>query len=69
MSDTRFLTPPQLAALERAIARARAETGIQREPTSDGEAIAYQFRTEIQWAVNTEDTNAARGSVPLTPAK
>ena len=62
-----FLTAKQLTALEKVITEARAEPGIHREPTPDGEALAYEYANEIQWAVNgaPHDTSIARGVVPL----
>jgi len=61
------LTRPQLRALEKVIAKARADRGIHREPTSDGEALAFVYAGEINWAVNggPHNTNLARGAVPL----
>jgi hypothetical protein len=62
-----FLTSKQLTALEKVIKKARAKPGIHREPTPNGEALAYKYVNEIQWAVNggPHDTNLARGVVPL----
>ena len=62
-----FLTAQQLKALEKAIANARAAPGIHREPTPDGDALAYEFGDEIQWTVNggPHNTTVARGAVPL----
>jgi hypothetical protein len=62
-----FLSPPQLRCLEKAIANARVARGVQREPTPDGEALAYQYADQIHWAVNggPHNTNVARGTVPL----
>ena len=62
-----FLTAGQRRALEKVIAKARAEGGTHREPTTDGEAYAYRCRDEICWGVNEDrqNSNLARGVVPL----
>jgi hypothetical protein len=62
-----FLTAGQRRALEKVIAKARAEGGTHREPTTDGEAYAYRCRDEICWGVNEDpqNINLARGVVPL----
>jgi hypothetical protein len=33
---------------------------------TDGEAIAYRFRDEIQWIVNVDNRDVARGAVLKT---
>ena len=62
-----FLTAGQRRALEKVIAKARAEGGTHGEPTTDGEAYAYRCRDEICWGVNEDqqNSNLARGVVPL----
>jgi hypothetical protein len=62
-----FLTAGHRRALEKVIAKARAEGGTHREPTPDGEAYAYRCRDEICWGVNEDpqNINLARGVVPL----
>jgi hypothetical protein len=60
-----FLTPTQLKALDRTIAKARAEPGVHREPTRDGEVVAYRLCDEIHFAVNVDEVKLARGTVPL----
>jgi hypothetical protein len=60
-----FLTSAQLKALTAVIAKARADPGIHRESTPDGEAFAYQYIGEIYWGVNGDDKNLAPGRVPL----
>jgi hypothetical protein len=69
MSDhlVEFLSIRQIAALERAVAKARAEPGIHREPVEDGgEVMAFRFVDEVNWAVSSILGNVvARGMVPL----
>jgi hypothetical protein len=66
---TEFLTAAELKALEKVIARTRAEPGVHLEPTPDGEAIAYRSIGEIRWCVNNESRNLANGAVPLKGRK
>ena len=61
-----FLADDQIEALVSAIKKARAEQGLHRVPTSDGEAYAYQFNTEVYWHVQgPHNCNIAKGAVPL----
>ncbi len=61
-----FLAEEQIKALEIAIQKARAERGIHRVPTADGEAYAYQFNAEVYWHVQgPHNSNVAKGAVPL----
>ena len=64
-----FLTPVQIAAVETAIRKARAQRGIHHVPMPDGEAYAYQFNKDIHWIVNggPQNHNLAKGTVPLKP--
>jgi hypothetical protein len=66
---TEFLTPVQIAAVETAIRRARAQRGIHHVPMPDGEAYAYQFNKDIHWIVNggAQNLNIAKGTVLLKP--
>ena len=60
-----FLSSGQLRALEKVITDARLKSGLHRERTPEGEALAYAHLSEVHWAVNGEDWNIARGAVPL----
>jgi hypothetical protein len=69
-SAVAFLSLLQFSALEKAIAKARTAPGIHREPVENGgEALAFQFVDEIDWAVSSALGNiVARGMVPLPRA-
>lgn len=57
-----FLNLHQFAALEKVIERARAEPGVHRQPTLDGEASAFQFDDGIEWSVKRGNEKIARGT-------
>lgn len=64
-----FIDAKQIDALSKVIARARTGPGVHREPTPDGEAIAYAGELEIHWCVNADERNVARGTVPKKEGK
>jgi hypothetical protein len=69
ISVAEFLTSSELKTLEKVIAKTRAEPRVHREPTPEGEAIAYRGVGEIRWCVNSESANLANGAVPLKGRK
>jgi hypothetical protein len=65
-----FLSLKQISSLEKAIAKARAAPGIHCEPVENGgEALAFRFLDEINWAISSGlGIVVARGMVPLPHA-
>ena len=62
MNEIDRLTKEQRAAVERVVARAREELGIQTEDGGAWDAYAYQLGGGIAWGVNAPQ-NIARGVV------
>jgi hypothetical protein len=66
---TEFLTAAELRALEKVIAKARAEPGTHHQPTRSGEVVAFLYINEIKWVVSHRRAKVAYGTILLVRRK